>query len=230
MQSMRSTTTLVLLALAAGCGGTPTSPDGAQSADQSVPVDAAAAADATMVIDLSFDAPPVVTCPPGAATPMTAHCTFGVDTECYFNMPPYTAYCLCNGWWDPNVLSIDCDAGVPMDLAPRPDIAGCHIVGGICTAASQCCSGRCLNGTCAPILCGTEGAPCNQNGDCCSASCIQGACGPECGADGTPCLAAAECCTAQCNLGQCGCLLAGVAGCFINAQCCSNKCVNGMCN
>jgi Domain of unknown function (DUF4382) len=75
--------------------------------------------------------------------------------------------------------------------------------GSVCTMNSGCVSGLCQSGTCAPPTgAGGTGATCSANTGCLSGSCINGVCDP--GATGQPCVASTDCTSGlSCVQGSC---------------------------
>jgi len=66
------------------------------------------AADLSVAVDLQTLAPP---CPPGAGDFHVARCDPRVDTVCSCPAPCYMARCLCDGYWEADLIKPICDGG-----------------------------------------------------------------------------------------------------------------------
>lgn len=99
----------------------------------------------------------------------------------------------------------ECEAlGELQHVCDPPDQPMCKPNGDPCGAASECCSGICLDGKCAAETpCQGDGETCTSNGDCCGGlSCVipagsaSGTCqeGEACGSTGQSCSSASPCC------------------------------------
>jgi hypothetical protein len=130
----------------------------------------------------------------------------------------------------------------------------CAVTGTACTANTQCCSGKCGDGTpaggesnsCTAVTpvgdsCKTLYESCSSGPECCSENCVGGKCvrAYTCNAYDDICYRGEDCCSGLCNTtasfpGRCTKLTGGAAGscdqggtpCTGSSNCCSGRCAD----
>lgn len=106
--------------------------------------------------------------------------------------------------------------------------ARCELQGTRCESDEECCSGRCVDGTCRLIesLCVAAGGGCETTGACCEGACVESVCrAAMCEAPGGGCAELASCCAGRCETGQC--CGGSRTPCATDAECCAGTCLPG---
>jgi len=120
-----------------------------------------------------------------------------------------------------------CGTGTTSDAGGS---ASCLNVGSACSAATQCCTGRCSGGVCAFPACTSDGQSCSGGASCCSGICTAGTCtslNGACRTLGNACTQNTQCCSQLCSNGACAassfCRQVGDA-CQSGTDCCGGIC------
>jgi hypothetical protein len=111
---------------------------------------------------------------------------------------------------------------------------GCKRDGKACKKNTQCCSGNCSGGTCAPATgCREIGLTCTSGSECCSAFCSNS--GTCCRGTGGDCTVDSDCCGGFCSIpsgggsGICATCRSDTSACTVDTECCSGICDGGIC-